>query len=539
MERNTPLLYLYGNPNLDRNEPAKVRIVYSRERIDTNNDGAEGEWICKVCSVNNYATRIRCFRCQAFRADAPNRGMQKAANIGDNDASPDNTPSQFLLLRGLEPSVTEELLVKGVAKLYKPSTSNAFSNQPNKKGAKVASTTGDANRGARQGTLRRVLLVRDRRSNESWRFGFAEFATVEDAMAALTRYNSFDKFTIASKPVLVSYVHSGVFVPVLNPGVVDPRYTFAPLANPSLKIAYWDEDAYVAEFKVFDGESESANIQPKEDLVSAPDSKETTKSKKRKAEITAMDISTAKKAAPSYLQRWSNQHAELHGLEQKPIITQSDDALTSADTRPSSEPSPVPPMQSFADPNRHCCYLCSRQFKTAAEVNKHERLSNLHQTNLKNEEQLTKARAKLEKHGITIQSQLSTTEYRDRAKERRKAFGVVNKKGQSVPPSKSSSDTGKYTGFDKDAEDDNVLASKGASLLAKMGHVAGAGLGASGTGLTAPIAQDIYAAGVGLGAQGGKVGDAVVEAERNTKGDYGDFLAKTREGARERYERLG
>jgi hypothetical protein len=87
MEANQPLVYLYGNPNLKRDQPAKVRIVYSRERIDTNNDGVEGEWICKVvrlkfsfrvqvdyvadlvqCSVNNYATRIRCFRCQAFRA---------------------------------------------------------------------------------------------------------------------------------------------------------------------------------------------------------------------------------------------------------------------------------------------------------------------------------------------------------------------------------------------------------------------------------------------------------------------------------------
>jgi hypothetical protein len=48
MERNNPLLYLYGNPNLNRDEPAKVRIVYSREKNDTNNDGAEGDWICKV-----------------------------------------------------------------------------------------------------------------------------------------------------------------------------------------------------------------------------------------------------------------------------------------------------------------------------------------------------------------------------------------------------------------------------------------------------------------------------------------------------------
>ena len=88
MERNHPLLYLYGNPNVNREEPAKVRIVYSRERNEPGNDGADGEWICKVvgvkssdvdhrsdfeqCGVNNYPTRIRCFRCQAFRAGKDN-----------------------------------------------------------------------------------------------------------------------------------------------------------------------------------------------------------------------------------------------------------------------------------------------------------------------------------------------------------------------------------------------------------------------------------------------------------------------------------
>jgi RNA recognition motif-containing protein len=431
--------------------------------------------------------------------------------------------------------------------MYKPSSSNTFTNQPNEKGAKVASTTGDANLGAKEGTLRRVLLVRDRRTNESRRFGFAEFATVEDAMAALTRYNSFDKFTIASKPVLVSYVHSGVFAPVLNPGAVDPRFTFAPLVNPSMKIAYWDEEAFVAEFKVSDSGSDSTNVKSKEDVASpAAESKVTNKSKKRKAEPTAMDISTAKKAAPTYLQRWSNQHAELHGLGPKPLEIQSENASIKTDTRASPDNPPVPPTQSYADPNKNCCYLCSRQFKTAAEVNKHERLSNLHQTNLKKEELLAKARSKLEKHGITVQPQHNTTEYRDRARERRKAFGVVNKKGQLVQPSKSSSESTKPAAFNDDAEEkedeDNgpaPTASKGASLLGKMGYTPGAGLGATGTGLTTPIAQDVYVAGVGLGAQGGKVGDAVEEAERNTKGGYGGFLAKTREGARERYERLG
>lgn len=105
----------------------------------------------------------------------------KVANTGDNDTAPESQPSQFILIRGLESSVSEELLAKGVAKLYRPvPTGNADNSAGNqKKGAKVASTTNDSNLGARDGSIRRVLLVRDRRSNESWRYGFAEFATVQ------------------------------------------------------------------------------------------------------------------------------------------------------------------------------------------------------------------------------------------------------------------------------------------------------------------------------------------------------------------------
>ena len=101
-------------------------------------------------------------------------------NSGDSDVSPNGTPSQYLLLRGLEPTVTEDLLAKGVAKLYKPSRKSTPPAPTSKKSnAKVASTTGDANLGAKEGSLRRVLLIRDRRSNESWRYGFAEFATID------------------------------------------------------------------------------------------------------------------------------------------------------------------------------------------------------------------------------------------------------------------------------------------------------------------------------------------------------------------------
>ena len=262
----------------------------------------------------------------------------KASNIGDNDASPDNTPSQFLLFRGLEPSVTEELFAKGVAKLFKPGGSASTPSQPaNKKSAKVASTTGDSNLGAREGTLRRILLVRDRKSNESWRYGFAEFATIDDAQAALVRYSSFERFTIASKQVLVTYIHAGVFVPVLNPTASTLRFTFSPLNNPAMKLAYWDEDAFVTELVVSaaDVPSPVKSVKipsaDKEGLVSI---KEAEKSKNRKAESAAAP--TVKKSAPTHLQFWSNRHAELHGLDQRPV-----ESNTSQNGKPRSEdPSP-------------------------------------------------------------------------------------------------------------------------------------------------------------------------------------------------------
>lgn len=465
----------------------------------------------------------------------------KAVNVGDNDTSTDNTPSQFLLLRGLEPSVTEEVLVKGVSKLNKPSSTAAQKDEvPGKKVAKVASTTGDANLGAREGTLRRILLVRDRRSNESWRYGFAEYASMEDAQAALKRYNSFDRFTIASKQVLVSYIHAGVFVPVLNPSPEIERFTFSPIGNPSMKLAYWDEAAYVTELAVSMPVvgSEGKSV-PKD--VGGSKTKEAEKTKKRKAQTSAnAEDGSAKKPAPSHLQFWSNRHAELHGIDQP-----SKDGSEAN----SSDGGSAPSIQSFADPNRHCCYLCMRQFNDVAEVNKHERLSDFHRQNLRDESKVKKATAKLEKHGIqhhvssaaaatNDETTDSTPQYRDRAKERRKIYGVINKKGEQVGMGVSKVKTSDEGDGDEGGDDRPVVRSKGASLLSKMGYTAGQGLGASGEGMTAPIAQSVYVAGVGLGAQGGKVGDAVEEAERNTKGRYEDFAEKTREGARERYARL-
>jgi RNA recognition motif-containing protein len=524
LERNHPYIYFYGPTAGNDDRATKVRIAYSREREDRARAKAEGDWTCRMCAVVNFATRPKCFRCNAPRPEIPMAPvgppgvpLPKVANNGDNDAAPENQPSQFLLFRGLDSSVSEDLFAKGAAKLYRPNSSSNdnASNNP-KKGAKVASTTGDSNLGAREGSIRRVLLVRDRKTNESWHYGFVEFANVMDAQAAIQRLNSFVKFTISSKPVMVSYIHAGVFVPVMNPNSHTERFTFSPLNNPSAKLMYWDDEGYVTELVVSSGDD---GTQIDQQDCQARGSKESEKSKKRKAETTA-SAAAKKTAMPAQLQFWSNRHAELHGIPKdsdgNPLDDQQGDSTLD---------SGAPPTQSYADVQRNACYLCLRQFKSTANVHKHERLSELHQMNLQNEALVARGMAKLIKHGIIP----PTAEYRDRARERRKAFG----------PDKAKTHAPKAVAPKKQEEAPLQTTSKGASLLSKMGWSEGSGLGAQGTGVTAPIATEVYAQGVGLGAQGSKIGDAVEEAARNTRGRYDEFLEKTRANARQRFDRMG
>ncbi|KAL8667204.1 MAG: hypothetical protein Q9202_000777 [Teloschistes flavicans] len=560
LKDNYPSIYLYAKEPADGDDQAakvQVRIAFSRERDDRPRGDKEGEWACKICTFVNFPGRTRCFKCQSPQVDmsafsgGPAIKQQPTMNSGDSDVSPNGVPSQFLILRGLEPTVTEDLLAKGVSKLYKPSRPSsppAVSNSK-KSNAKVASTTGDANLGAKDGSLRRVLLVRDRRSHESWRYGFAEFATVDDAQAAVIRFNSFDKFTISSKPVIVDYVHAGVFVPTFSTAEDPEEFTFSPLTNPATNLAYWDKEAFVSELVV----TSSSDKQPAAGIESSaksaadiaaaaaegeglvqPSKEAEGKAKKRKAEV-ATAAAKPKKTAPAHLQFWSNRHAELHGIKSgSPQGQDTSDTKLKNVSSGATAPEDSTPTQSFSDPNRKCCYLCSRQFKTEVEVNKHERISQLHRDNLKNDSLVSRALTKMTKAGLLIaSSQEETSEYRDRAKERRAAFGATKK--ISLPLKKQSSQPEKA---ESDEAEQPAMPSKGASLLGKMGWSAGEGLGAQGTGRKEAIATEMYVQGVGLGAQGGKIGDAVDEAARNTNGSYGDFLERTRDKAKERFESM-
>src|SRR5437667_332854 len=118
----------------------------------------------------------------------------------------------------------------------------------------------------------------------------------QDAQAAVIKYNSLEKFTISSKPVMVSYIHAGVFVPKFNYSPEQlQRFTFSPLTNPEMHLAYWDEQAYVSELitskepgplKEPSGEQAPATSAPtKEGHGNSKDGE--NKPKKRKADSTS------------------------------------------------------------------------------------------------------------------------------------------------------------------------------------------------------------------------------------------------------------
>ncbi|KAI6711026.1 hypothetical protein JHW43_006455 [Diplocarpon mali] len=535
LERYYPIVPLYGryDPNPSTNaEPTNVRISFGRERDEREKAGkSEDDWKCDICFLPNFSHR------------ATANGLIVAQNMptfsgfaatGDSDASPDGAASQFLLLRGLEPGVNEELLAKGVSKLYKAKASTPPAEGTSSKKRQISSTTNDASLGARDGSLQRVLLVRDRKSNDSWRYGFAEFSTVEDASAAMVKYKASEKFTISSKPVVVSYIHAGVFVPILHPvGEESALFTFSPLSNSATRLMYWDEAAYASERvtaiapakpSVKSKKSEHAKLAiaaAKEGLVNPGDEGE-PKVKKRKTEKDT-------KVVASHLQFWSNRHAELHGLPQKEVGGETSGSISGLQKKLPTDDSP--PSQTFADLERKCCLLCSRQFKTEAEVNKHERMSQLHRDNLKNEEMVAKAMSKLKKS----EDSTGDVEYRDRAKARRQAFNQPKQPAAQHKRAKNST----ANSSPKREVEEAPIQSKGAALLGKMGWTTGEGLGAQGTGRTDAIVTELYAQGVGLGAQGGKIGDATEEAHRQTKGSYADFLKKTQDKAKERFESLG
>ncbi|KAI7351910.1 hypothetical protein KC354_g12225 [Hortaea werneckii] len=493
-------------------------------------------------------------------------------NRGENDISTDGRPLRLLLLRGLKESTSEDLLAKGLQKL---------------------DASEDSKHGAAPGTLRRVMLIRDRVSGKGVGFGFAEYHSVPAATAALAKAEELgEKFTISSKVVEVNFPHLSVF-PRADFGEVSEtadKWTVVMPATGS-RHRYHDERYYPTELLVnetppnkdLEVSQEKSESQAQSSARATPEVKDkssTVAGKKRKA-----PSSSTSSTAPAFLQHWQNKAAELRSEDEKAAaerergreakrqqipasgvntITPSKSDPPAAEavqtTQPLPESSPPPQVQTFSidTKEKKCCYLCLGQFQTSEGLQRHLRESEKHAGNLQNDAEKAKGYERLKKAGVSETSTVkmptpSATEatrsassatpedvsqYRDRAAERRREqaqTGIKENVSFSLKGNKASAPKKSSPAA---PEPSKPTYGKGMNLLQKAGWSAGQGLGSQGEGMAAPIDQAVYAAGVGLGHESSKKGDAVEEAEKMTKGDRGGFLEATKRVARERYDRM-
>lgn len=560
------------------------------------------------CNFSNFATRESCKVCgtaqsgtmsesereetQKRLADTitaqPNweQGLTGAADVADGAEA----ASQILVIHPLASFVTEDMLAKDAKLLEKTEETSSSSSGPSK--LKSTAPGADASRfGARPGSLHRVFLMRAVESGESFKYGFAEFWTLEDAAAAVQKFRMSRSFTVAGCAVTVAPTHMGVFLPEereLTPQI--EHTSFCPLFNTALRVRYRDPHVFPSQLLVTQ-EPPTANGQGGSGAVDGQDG-DGKKTKKRKGDAS-LASSAAKKpvAMAGQMAVWQRKHDELRetngdaasddasahaaklDANKGPIKISLNNSIkfgasaaidlgakkqaspsnaTGADDARNASPNTPEPVsqdgssareETYLDRNRLMCLICMRKYKSLDECDIHEKSRN-HKTAMEDEEKVKAALPRLEardkraaKLGQEDESQ--TTQYRDRAKERRDIYNQPDKpKPQSNKP--KGGDAPKKDPAKKDAEDKSSkpVASKGAGMLAKMGWTTGSGLGAHGDGRTDAIATNAYQEGVGLGAEGGNLGDAVELAEKKTKNRYSDYLNTVQDKARARYNQM-
>jgi len=202
----------------------------------------------------------------------------------------------------------------------------------------------------------RVWSVRRRTDKVRRPFGFAEYATTEEAGMMPEM-----KLQIDGVGARLSQTHAGVFVPSDMP---------ESILIHGQRAKYWDDALYLAQYPPVIP-AEPAEQQP---VPPSPASQDIPQAARSLNE----EVRKRKRSEPTpHLQKWQQRQHELHHEEE---------------------------LESFADESRRACLLCQRKFKSAEDLQRHADLSQLHRANLADAAAVWNARA----HA-----------YRDRAGERR------------------------------------------------------------------------------------------------------------------------
>ncbi|GAA5902601.1 hypothetical protein JCM6882_009329 [Rhodosporidiobolus microsporus] len=237
-----------------------------------------------------------------------------------NDGTRDigSTPSQILLLRGLDPLSGEEDIVAALSRVG-----------------------GRANQEIAKGGIKKVYIAKDRASRSSWGFAFVRFADVRlatDVLAAVfnPRFHP-SGFRVRTSIVAASFSHENSFIPV---------YAASPWAFASdggQQLAYWDDKGFVQPWT-----PPPAN--PAEAMRNVPKAPRAVEEAKVDADMDAFFASIGEEppaegaALPS-----ANATTAAAAASAAPAIVASP-ASAVPTTQPSTESSAVPPAPTLPPP---------------------------------------------------------------------------------------------------------------------------------------------------------------------------------------------
>lgn len=510
-----------------------------------------GDWVCPQCTFRNFASRRQCRDC----GFSPSGTRGPYGRTGEADVGRDVDKNlQFLVVFPLPPSFNEEKLAAEMKRLELVKVEKPKGEPPKLKS--TAPSVDGAGYGARQGSLHRVFLMREVESDMNLRYGFAEFWTLSDTAAALKKFQMTRAFEIAGVAVNIAMIHMGVFVPEEREVTPEIAFeSFQPLFNPETRIRYRDRELYPSSRVVAETPPDDGTTKVAADDKSEAWKIEASKSKKRKAESGLADSVPKKSIAMGpQMAFWQQRHQEIQGIQPDdnkaaqeaadgsnraaPIKfslklgTNNKDQSAAAEGQTISE-APAAEQQevSYVDRTRLMCLICMMRYKSVEEVNIHEKSGN-HKRAMEDEAKVKAALPRIAARDKRAQQKGEVTQYRDRAKERREAFDQPSK------PSTKMGNKPKEAAQPAKEEVKKPIESKGAGMLAKMGWSKGEGLGATGEGLTEALTASAYKEGVGLGAEGGKLGDAQEVAEGRTKDSYASYVSAAQDRARERYKQM-
>ncbi|BGP16678.1 hypothetical protein JCM10213v2_004680 [Rhodosporidiobolus nylandii] len=226
MDRQTGLSKRFGFAKFSSVEHARSFIEPNFPSIPWRERGGPGPDDGMRIKVN-YSQKSGGWREDQGAAARLTEDQRKAEGSTDlsfyvNDGTRDvgATPSQILLLRGLDPLTNEEEIVSALSRVG-----------------------GRANTEIAKGGIKKVYIAKDRASRSSWGFAFVQFSDVRlatDVLGAVLnpRFHPTG-FRIRNAVAAVSFKHENSFIPVYA------ATNWAFDSDGGQKLAYWDDKGFV------------------------------------------------------------------------------------------------------------------------------------------------------------------------------------------------------------------------------------------------------------------------------------------------------